>query len=106
MTYIELCRLLSEDIDDRFVLTLGYHDFQVWFDTEHKKYYYLEGGINDASGCFEVKIIAKLKYDAKHDLQIDHTTAGQILHQLFLCDCCGEYVHDEGIEYLWFERIK
>ena len=106
MNYQEMCRLLSEDIVDRFILILGYDDFQVWLDSKTEKYYYLEGGINDASVCHEVKIIAKLKYDVRHDLQIDHITAGQILHELFLCDCCGEYVHDEGIEYLWFDKIK
>ena len=102
MNYTELCRLLSEDIIDRFLLILGYDDFQVWFDKATNKYYYMEGGINDASECYEVKIIAQLKYDVGHNLQIDHATAGQILHELFLCDCCGEYVHDNGIEYLWF----
>lgn len=105
MTYTDLCRLLSADIDDRFALILGYDDFQVWFDSKNNKYYYLEGGINDASECYEVKIVAQLKYDVKHDLQIDHMTAGQILHELFLCDCCGEHVDDDAIEYLWFERI-
>ena len=104
MTYTQMCKLLSDDIDNRFELILGYDDFQVWLDTVTKKYYYLEGGINDASECYEVKIIAQLQYDIKHDLQIDHITAGQILHELFLCDCCGEYVHDEGLEYLWFDR--
>ena len=104
MTYTEMCQRLSDDIDNRFEIILGYDGFQVWFDTQTKKYYYLEGGINDASECYEVKIIAQLKYDVKHDLQIDHCAAGQILHELFLCDCCGEYVYDEGIEYLWFGR--
>ena len=106
MNYTELCRLLSEDVVDRFTLILEYDDFQVWLDTETKKFYYLEGGINDASECYEVKIIAQLKYDVKHDLQIDHATAGQLLHELFRCDCCGEHVHAEGIEYLWFERCN
>ena len=106
MNYTELCRLLSDDIIDRFALILGYDDFQVWLDSETQKYYYLEGGTNDASDCYEVKIIAQLKYDVKHDLQIEHNTAGQILNELFLCDCCGEYVYDGGIEYLWFEGIK
>ena len=105
MTYTDICRLLSEDIDDRFALILGYDDFQVWLDSKTNKYYYLEGGMNDASECYEVKIIAQLKYDVKHDLQIDHMTAGQILHELFLCDCCGEYVSDGKIEYLWFAKI-
>ena len=104
MTYTEMCQLLSDDIENRFELILGYDDFQVWFDTQTKKYYYLEGGINDGSECYEVKIIAQLKYDVKHDLQIDHNTAGQILHELFLCDYCGECVRDDGIEYLWFGR--
>ena len=98
--------MLSEDVVDRFTLILEYDDFQVWLDTETKKFYYLEGGINDASECYEVKIIAQLKYDVKHDLQIDHATAGQLLHELFRCDCCGEHVHAEGIEYLWFERCN
>lgn len=104
MTYTQMCKLLSDDIDNRFELILGYDDFQVWLYTVTKKYYYLECGINNASECYEVKIIAPLQYDIKHDLQIDHITSGQILHELFLCDCCGEYVHDEGIEYLWFDR--
>ena len=106
MNYVQMCQLLSDDIENRFELILGYDDFQVWLDTETNKYYYLEGGFNDASDCYEVKIIARLKYDVQHDLQIDHVTAGQILHELFMCDCCGEYVHDDGIEYLWFDRIK
>ena len=106
MTYTEMCQRLSDDIDNRFEIILGYDDFQVWLDTATRKYYYLEGGINDASDCYEVKIIAQLKYDVKHDLQIEHDAAGQILHELFLCYCCGEYVHDEGIEYLWFERCN
>ena len=79
MNYTELCRMISEDIVDRFLLILGYDDFQVWFDNVTNKYYYLEGGINDASECYEAKIIAQLKYDVKHDLQIDHVTAGQLL---------------------------
>ena len=106
MNYTELCNLLSEDVIDRFSLILGYDDFQVWLDNDTHKYYYLEGCINDASDCFEVEIIARLKYDVKHDLQIDHMTAGQILHELFLCECCGEYVSDGKIEYLWFAKIN
>ena len=46
MTYTEMCQRLSDDIDNRFELILGYDDFQVWFDTQTKKHYYLEGGIN------------------------------------------------------------
>ena len=105
MTYTKLCRMLDEDVDDRFALILGYNDFQVWLDTKTNKYYYLEGGMNDASECYEVKIIAQLKYDVAHDLKIEHMTAGQILHEFFACDCCGEHVADDAIEYLWFERI-
>ena len=60
VNYTEFCQLLSEDIIDRFALILGYDNFQVWLDQSTNKYYYLEGGINDASECYEVKIIAQL----------------------------------------------
>ena len=104
MDYTDLCRMLSEDIVDRFSIILGYDDFQVWLDNDTNKYYYLEGGINDASDCYEVEIIAQLKYGVNHDLQIDHLNAGQILQELFLCDCCGEYVSNGKIDYLWFAQ--
>ena len=33
-----MCQLLSDDIENRFELILGYDVFQVWFDTQTKKH--------------------------------------------------------------------
>lgn len=104
MNFQELCELLSNDTRNRFELILSYDDFAIWKDSTNEKYYYLEGGINDASECYEVVVVARLQYDVLHDLQIEHKGAGELLHQLFVCDCCGEHIYDIGIEYLWFER--
>jgi hypothetical protein len=50
----------------------------------------------------EVSIIAELNYDVGHDILVD----GEELCTLFDNCCCGEYVYDEGISYLWFEEVE
>ena len=52
MTYTKLCSMLDEDVNDRFTLILGCDDIQVRIASKTNKYYYLEGGMNDASECF------------------------------------------------------
>lgn len=105
-SYSEFCQKLSEDICERYKLILGYDDFAVYQDRNTLKYYYLEGGENDASDFYEVELIATLSYSVINDLKIKGADAGIIMAQLFDCDVCGEHISDKQIEYLWFKEKR
>ena len=107
MNYSEFLMLLAYDIDERFKLIIDYDDFQVFHDTALNKYYFMECGENDADIFCEVKIIARLDYDADNDLSIDHKCAGEYMSHMFECDCCGESVSDfPSCQYLWFKIVN
>lgn len=99
MTYSEFCEYYDGEGYDRFEHILACDEFGVYKDKETEKYYYLEGGENDASDFFEVKLIAGLTYSIEDES--DATMAN-----LFDCCCCGEYASDENIQYLWFDRVN
>ncbi len=105
MDYSEFCQFLAEN-DERFNIVLRYDDFTVYYDKQDNKFYYLEGGEDDASDFFEVEKICYLVYSAKNDLQIPHEKAGEVLHSLFESDICGEAVFEDYIEYMWFKRVN
>lgn len=86
---------------DKFDVILSYDDFTVYRETATGRYFYLEGGENDASEFYELELAAVLKYDVIHDLRVRD---GTILSTLFQCAVCGERVLDDCIEYLWFVR--
>lgn len=107
MSYSEFTYKASTDTKDEFELILDYDEFQVYFISSTNQYFYIESSINDASTIFEVELIAELIYSTTHDLKIDHNRAGEILTPLFDCNCCcGEYVNDKNIKYLWFNIKK
>lgn len=101
MNYSEFTLLLSEDTEDRFETILDYPDgFYVLKDVTTERYYYLEGGINDASDFFEVACIARLK--SKEPINVD----AEYMSEIFDCDVCGERLTDSSyFEYLWFKEI-
>ena len=100
-SYAEFCNAIDED--ENLDLILDYEDFCVWRDTLTGRYFYIETGENDASEFCELKLIAKLTYDVNNDLIIEHSECGEVMSKLFKCDCCGEHVADDFIEYLWFK---
>lgn len=100
MNYSDFTLMLDNTVG-RFYNVLEYDDFSIYKDTYTKKYYYLEGGENDASDLYEVIPVAQLSYDINHDLLIKD---GASLSALFDCDCCGEEVTDKGITYWWFKK--
>ncbi len=103
MDYSEFCEYLDGEGYDRFEVILTYDDFTVYRETSTGRYFYLEGGENDASDFFELELSATLRYDELHDLQVKD---GTILSTLFSCDVCGERVLDDRIEYLWFAKKR
>ena len=103
MSYSEFCEYLNGEGYDRFDEILTYDDFSVYRETSTGRYFYLEGGENDASDFFELELAAALRYDGLHDLQVKD---GTILSTLFSCDVCGERVLEDRIEYLWFAKKR
>ncbi len=101
MTYSEFCEYLDGDGYDRFEAILSYDTFAVYWDTDTERYYYLEGGENDASDFYEVELAATLRYDADHDIKLPK---GEDLHHLFDCCACGEEICNDRINYLWFKK--
>lgn len=103
-TYSDLMLYIDEHWEDTEWL-LDYDDFSVVKikkDGQEICYYY-EKNINDCSEFYEVEPVAVLTYDMMHDLQIKE---GETLKNLFICDCCGEWVGNENIKYLWFKRVR
>lgn len=98
-TYSDLMQYMDEN-DDKVVDILNYDDFGVIMIGD--QYWYYEKGINDCDEFYEVTIISKLIYNIFCDLLVGEC---DILHSLFNCDCCGEYVNGDNIQYLWFKRI-
>ena len=73
---------------------LDYEEFKVIYDYSTYRYIYV-----DDEDTFEVFLVATLKYDCMHEPTVDAAD----LCGLFDCICCGEYIGDDGIEYLWFD---
>lgn len=92
--------LWGDENFDKIEYILSYEDFSV---VKYQDYYFFYEHIHEMSSdaFYEVEIIAQLDYDINHDLQVKNI---DILHSLFDCDMCGEYVHDKGISYLWFKE--
>jgi hypothetical protein len=65
---------------------------------EDGEYYY----IYEDKEPIKVHPIASLEYDINH-LPNDGQDE---LWWLFDCFCSGEYVHDEGISYYWFDVVE
>lgn len=101
MSYSEFCETLADDTFDRFKTVLSEDSFFVFKDEHTGRYYYLEGGSNDASDFFEVYPVSFLTYNVTHDIKIKD---GEKLAFLFDCICCGEEVSDETIKYWWFDK--
>ena len=104
MDYSEFSEFVEGQGFDRFEQVLAYEDFSVYKDKESGKYYYLEESENDASDFFQVELIARLEYSIVHDIN-ENADTEHLIH-LFDCCCCGEYVSDNAIEYLWFDRVQ
>ena len=103
--YSDFCQYYDEN-DELFEVILDYDDFLVVLDYETGCYYFLENGENDASEFYEVELCATLRYDVDHDLTLEPDDTGNVMSALFECDCCGERVEDDYIEYLWFKRVE
>lgn len=91
--------------DDLFELVIDYFDndkygWGVFYYIPTGQYFYEEIDENDAV-VVEIKPIARLVYDANHDIV---NKDGDILSSLFNCDICGESVKEDRIEYIWFEK--
>lgn len=103
-SYAEFCNAIDED--DSLELILNYEDFCIWRDKLTGRYFYIETGENDASEFCELRLVAKLTYDANNDLLVKPSKCGEIMSNLFDCDCCGEYVADDHVEYVWFKETS
>lgn len=103
MSYSEFCEYLDGEGYDRFEDILSCDEFTVYREISTGRYFFLEGGENDASDLYELELVATLRYDALHDLQIKDDA---VLSKLFICDICGERVLDDHIESLWFVKKK
>ena len=79
-----------------------------YFDTEEEGGFgvYLEDGefyyIDEDNEPIKVEIVASLEYDINH-LPNDKNDE---LNWLFDNFCSGEYIHEEGISFLWFDVAK
>ena len=105
MTYTEFCSSIDED--ENLILVIGFNEtdeWQIWYDENEKRYFYIEIGINDASDFYEVKLIATLDYDANSNTDPDRDK----LINLFDCDFCGAQIHeDEGkLIVYWFKKLE
>ena len=103
-TYSELMEYIDNNFD-KVEYILDYDDFAVVKMTNEiglDEYWYFEQGENDCDIFGKVEIMAQLIYDTINDLQIKDAS---ILHALFDCYCCGEYVNDNNIQYLWFKAV-
>ena len=101
MNYSEFCEYLNGEGYDRFEPVLSYDEFAVYLDRETGRYYYLEGGENDADEFYEVELVATLFYNVNNDIRLER---GETLDYLFDCCVCGEYITDDNIQYRWFKR--
>ncbi len=100
MNFSEFCEYVNGEGYERFDPILSYDEFTVYSDLETGRYYYLEGGENDADEFFEVELAASLYYDVNHDIKLKR---GETLDYLFDCCVCGENITDDNIQYLWFK---
>ncbi len=101
MDYSEFCEYLNGEGFDRFEVLLEYDDFTVYQDKKTSRFYYLEGGENDADEFFEVELAAVLVYDINHDIKLGQN---ETLELFFDCCVCGEQIFDDCIKYFWFQE--
>ena len=97
-TYSDL--MLYLDIHFKEVeYALDYDDFAVVKIKD--RYIYVEQGLEeDCDVFYEVEPVAVLTYNIAHDIKVKEG-----LEQLFDCDCCGEWVGNDEIKYLWFKKV-
>lgn len=103
--YSELMQYIDNNYN-KVDYILDYDDFAVVKIKQEiglDEYWFFEQGENDCDTFCKVEIMAQLIYDSVNDLQIKDAN---VLHQLFDCYCCGEYVNDFDISYLWFKAVK
>lgn len=73
---------------------LTYQEFVIYH--EGGTYYYEEVGVE---GRKKVELIASVEYDVLHEPSIP-------LYDLFPCYVCGEYIHGEGISFVYFDLAE
>lgn len=91
----------------KFQIILDYPEFIVIGEIISGRYFYFDRTEDeeDPSNYAELKCVAMLCYDVKHDVIINNEETSGFMHGLFDCDVCGETVVDDQIEYLWFKRV-
>ena len=78
-------------------IILDYYAFEVYY--EEGKYFFRD---KDEEGqAIEVEPIATLEYDVNHEPDSNDL---EFLFTDYMC--CGEYVHDNGITYIWFDIVE
>lgn len=80
-------------------IILDYDSFEVYL--EDGDYWFKDK--DEEEQPIKVKPIAILEYDINHEPECD----GKDLSCLFTdYMCCGEYVYDDGISYIWFDIVE
>lgn len=90
-------RVATRGIANMKQIILDYFAFEVYY--QDGKYFFRD---KDEEGqAVEVKPIATLEYT------VDRQPDDDSIEWLFPdCMCCGEYVHDNGITYIWFDVVE
>ena len=98
MTYEEFSLyILNNDLTPY----INYDDFEIYYI--HGRYFYygcIENEWLDNNEFYEVLLIANLLYTDDCNLM-----RGEALNGMFECDCCGEAVENNGINYCWFKKV-
>lgn len=100
--FYDFCLCYAENEGD-FDTVLDYNDFQVFLHIDTGRYFYFDN-TDDGDDFYELELCAVLNYSHNHNLLIRSNEAGKIMSELFECDCCGESVCDDRIQYLWFKK--
>ena len=77
--------------------TEGEGGFGVYY--EDGEYYY----IDEDNKPIKVELVASLEYDINH---LPNDDDDELCWLFDDCLCSGEYVHDEGISFCWFDVIE
>ncbi len=102
MNYSEFCEYLEGEGYDSFEQIYGEEAFSIYLHKQTHRYFYLEGGINDASEFYELILLAHMNYQVNCDM----SNADKMINYTCQPDFYIKRRVHNYYEHYWFNKKK